>query len=123
MPRESLADEVKWLRFRNQSHIHVLLCLLTKAKIDTADERFVPLYALAAAGAHTEQYVTREAVDFDGLVQASTKLGPEVNAMIRLAGALSDPPRHADIRETFASLANTPSFEVAVHALRLRWEF
>ncbi len=122
MARESLADEVKWLQFRNRSHVHVLLCLLAKTKIDTADDRFVPLYVLAATGAQAERYVTREAVDFEGLLRASSKMSPEVNAMIRLAGALSDPPRPADLGETFASLANTPSFEVAVHALRLRWE-
>lgn len=122
MARHSLADEVKWLRFRSQSHLRVLLSLLAKTNIDTADDRFVPLYALSAAGAHTEQYVTKEPIDFDGLIRASAKMGPEVNAMIRLAGALSDPPRPADLTETFACLANTPSFEVAVHALRLRWE-
>ena len=120
--RGSLADEVKWLKFRDRSHPKVLLCLLAKAKIDTTDQRFVSLYVLSAAGPHTERYVTPEGTDFDGLIRASEKLGPETNALIRLAGALSNPPRPADIAETFASLADTPSMDVAIHALRLRWE-
>ena len=120
--RDNLADEVKWLKFRDRSHPRVLLCLLAKAKIDTTDQRFVPLYVLSAAGAHTERYVTENGIDFDGLVRASTRLGPEVNALIQLAAALWDPPRPADIAETFGRLANTPSMDVAIHALRLRWE-
>jgi hypothetical protein len=123
MAGAGLADEIRWLVFRDPSHAGALLSLLAKARIDTADDMFVPLYALAAAGPHTDCFVGRGKVDFDGLLNASAKMSPEAIAMIRLAAALSQPARPADISQTFAALANTPSFEVAIHALRLRWEF
>lgn len=122
MARANLADEVKWLRYRDRSHARVLLCILAKTRIDTADRRFVPFYVLSAAGRHAVKYVSACGVDFDGLTRASANMGPEANAMIRLRAALWDPPHPADIAETLSSLANTPSFEVAINALCLRWE-
>lgn len=123
MTRGGPADEIRSLLFRDPSHSRALLSLLARAQIGTADDMFVPLYALAAAGRHTERFVMPHGtVDFDGLLKASARMGSEVLAMIRLAAALSRPARAADISETFGALAETPSFEVALHALWLRWE-
>ena len=123
MVRDCLADEIRWLHFKDSSHTRALLSLLVRAKVDTADDMFVPLYTLAAAGPHTAGFVDQGRVDFDGLLKASAEMSPEVVAMIRLAGALAQPSKATDIAQTFAALAETPSFEVALHALRLRWEF
>lgn len=124
MTRGSPADEIRSLLLRDPAHGRALLSLLAKAKIGTADDAFVTLYTLAAAGPHTECFVSRSGqVDFDGLIKASARMDPEVRAMIRLAAALSEPALAADISETFGALAETPSFDVALHALWLRWEF
>ncbi|MGI6631696.1 MAG: hypothetical protein ACOX5M_01440 [Bacillota bacterium] len=122
MSNTSLADEIRWLPFRDTSHRSTLLCLMARARIGTADDAFVPLYLLAATGPHSECYVGPSGIDFDGLAKASVRMGSAVTALLQLAEALSKPDSPFDITQVLSALEGTPEHSIAVQALRMKWE-
>lgn len=122
MRNHNLADEIKWLPFRDSSHKRMLLCLLARSSVGTADDLFVPLYLLAAAGSHSECFVGPAGIDFAGIVKASAKMDTRVMALIKLAEALADPDAPIDVRPILTSFEDTADLTVAMHAVRMKWE-
>lgn len=122
MRNRSLEDEIRWLPFKDSSHRRMLLCLLARARVSTADDLFVPLYLLAAAGPHSECYVGPSGIDFEGILKASVKMDPAVTALIRLAQALSEEDSQVEIRQVLDALEDTPELAIAMHAIKMEWE-
>ncbi|HHW27211.1 MAG TPA: helix-turn-helix transcriptional regulator [Firmicutes bacterium] len=119
-----LVKEIQTLYFRGPDHAETLVKLLMKADVrDTTHELFVPLYTLASIGPEVLKFVGPEAIDFYGLIEAAKSWTCQKSTMVKLAGSLASKVKLTDLYETFSCIAETEFFEVAVSAVKMRWEF
>lgn len=120
----SLAREIRSLYFHGARHAELLLKLLERADVqNTTHDLFVPLYTLAALGPEVLRFVGPRAIDFYGLIEASKSWTCQQAALVSLAGSLASKVKLTDLFEVFSCLAETEFFEVAVSAVKMRWEF
>lgn len=119
-----MKEEIKSMHFHGPEHRETFLAVLRKALVlDSASPLFVPLYVLSAIGDGVTPYVGHDGLKAEALIKASETWPPALAAMARLASTLAGHSEFHSLLEICCAIQETPFFEVALHALRLMFEF
>jgi hypothetical protein len=120
---QDLDTEVKGLYFVNRAHESALKELMLRSGItDTVSPWFVPLYVISALPKEIHAIVSSSGIVEELLQPLYKTYSADVLALLDLSRALSPSKHSIDLHNTFNTLAESLWFELALHAISLRWE-